>query len=120
MGDLEIGMIEEVIEAVTIGDLVHLEEEVIEAEPVILLEEMIVEEVDSVEEIAEVIAVEIVELMIGDLLPVLCLQQEMIAGMIVVIAETILLRRQRQQRLPSVNNKVGKKHLMVAMVGLQF
>merc|ERR1711894_277721 len=116
----------EVIEAVTIGDLVHLEEEVIEevieAEPVILLEEMIVEEVDSVEEIAEVIAVEIVELMIGDLLPVLCLQQEMIAGMIVVIAETILLRRQRRQRrrLPSVNNKVGKKHLMVAMVGLQF
>merc|ERR1719507_1879623 len=67
--DLEIGMIEEVIEVVTIGDLAHLEEEVIEAEPVILPEEMIVEEVDSVEEIAEVIAVEIVELMIGDLLP---------------------------------------------------
>ena len=105
----------------TIGDLVHLEEEVIEAEPVIPLEEMIVEEVDSVEEIAEEIVEEIVELMIGDLLPVLCLQQEMIAGMIVVIAETIpLLRRQRRQRLPSVNNKVGKKHLMVAMVGLQF
>merc|ERR1712150_6316 len=77
---------------------------------------MIVEEVDSVEEIAE----EIVELMIGDLLPVLCLQQEMIAGMIVVIVETIPLLRRQRRRLPSVNNKVGKKHLMVAMVGLQF
>merc|ERR1712150_223803 len=113
---VDLGMIEEVIEVVTIGDLVHLEEEVIEAEPVIPLEEMIVEEVDSVEEIAE----EIVELMIGDLLPVLCLQQEMIAGMIVVIVETIPLLRRQRRRLPSVNNKVGKKHLMVAMVGLQF
>merc|ERR1719189_3571714 len=43
------GMIEEVIEVVTIGVLVHLEVE-IGAEPVMLLEEMIVVEVDSVEE----------------------------------------------------------------------
>merc|ERR1712183_1192594 len=42
--DLE-EMIEEVIEVVTIGDLDHLEGEIV-AEPAILLEEMIVEEVD--------------------------------------------------------------------------
>merc|ERR1712183_57456 len=118
--DLE-EMIEEVIEVVTIGDLDHLEGEIV-AEPAILLEEMIVEEVDSVEEVIEIVIVEIViveetavvivELMIGDLLPVLCLQQEtideMIEGMIVI----------RRQRLPSVI-KVGRK-LILAMVGLQF
>merc|ERR1712183_1215840 len=116
--DLE-EMIEEVIEVVTIGDLDHLEGEIV-AEPAILLEEMIVEEVDSVEEVIEIVIVEIViveetavvivELMIGDLLPVLCLQQEtideMIAGMIVIL---------RRQRLPSVI-KVGRK-LILAMVG---
>merc|ERR550525_1470035 len=53
------GMIEEVIEVVTIGVLVHLEEE-IGAEPVMLLEEMIVVEVDSVE-VVIVIVVVIVE-----------------------------------------------------------
>jgi len=127
------GMIEEVIEVVTIGVLVHLEEE-IGAEPVMLLEEMIVVEVDSVEEaieievviVAETVVV-IAEPMIGDPLPVFCLQQEMIdemiaviAGMIaavivVVIVEMILHR----SRLPNVN-KVGRKPPMVEMVGLQF
>merc|ERR1712020_388602 len=92
--------IEEVIEVVTIGVLVHLEEE-IGAEPVMLLEEMIVVEVDSVEEaieievviVAETVMV-IAEPMIGDPLPVFYLQQEMIdemiAGMIgAVIVEMI-------------------------------
>ena len=121
----------------TIGVLVHLEEE-IGAEPVMLLEEMIVVEVDSVEEaieievviVAETVVV-IAEPMIGDPLPVFCLQQEMIdemiaviAGMIaavivemivVVIVEMILHR----SRLPNVN-KVGRKPPMVEMVGLQF
>merc|ERR1711988_946794 len=67
------GMIEEVIEVVTIGVLVHLEEE-IGAEPVMLREEMIVVEVDSVEEVIEIevvivvieIEVVIAEPMIGD------------------------------------------------------
>merc|ERR1711994_258230 len=123
------GMIEEVIEVVTIGVLVHLEEE-IGAEPVMLLEEMIVVEVDSVEEVIEIVVV-IAEPMIGVPLPVFCLQQEMIdemiaviAGMIaavivemivVVIVEMILHR----SRLPNVN-KVGRKPPMVEMVGLQF
>ena len=119
------------IEVVTIGVLVHLEEE-IGAEPVMLLEEMIVVEVDSVEEVIEIevvieIVVVIAEPMIGDPLPVFCLQQEMIdemiaviAGMIaavivVVIVEMILHR----SRLPNVN-KVGRKPPMVEMVGLQF
>ena len=45
---------------VTIGVLVHLEEE-IGAEPVMLLEEMIVVEVDSVEEVIEIeVVIEIV------------------------------------------------------------
>merc|ERR1712156_1070174 len=96
------GMIEEVIEVVTIGVLVHLEEE-IGAEPVMLLEEMIVVEV--------VIA----EPMIGDPLPVFCLQQEMIDEMIAVIVEMIVHR----SRLPNVI-KVGRKPPMVGMVGLQF
>merc|ERR1712079_995494 len=126
------GMIEEVIEVVTIGVLVHLEEE-IGAEPVMLLEEMIVVEVDSVEVVIVVIeiVVMIAEPMIGVPLPVFCLQQEMIdemiagiAGMIaavivemivVVIVEMILHR----SRLPNVN-KVGRKPPMVEMVGLQF
>merc|ERR1719189_885965 len=69
--DLVTGMIEEVIEVVTIGVLVHLEEE-IGAEPVMLLEEMIVVEV-----VIEIVVV-IAEPMIGDPLPVFCLQQEMI------------------------------------------
>merc|ERR1719195_1225379 len=132
------GMIEEVIEVVTIGVLVHLEEE-IGAEPVMLLEEMIVVEVDSVEEaieievviVAETVVV-IAEPMIGDPLPVFCLQQEMIdemiaaviAGMIgavivemigAVIVEMILHR----SRLPNVN-KVVRKPPKVEMVGLQF
>ena len=114
---------------VTIGVLVHLEEE-IGAEPVMLLEEMIVVEVDSVEEVIEIVVV-IAEPMIGDPLPVFCLQQEMIdemiagiAGMIaavivemivVVIVEMILHR----SHLPNVN-KVGRKPPMVEMVGLQF
>ena len=118
---------------VTIGVLVHLEEE-IGAEPVMLLEEMIVVEVDSVEEaieievviVAETVVV-IAEPMIGDPLPVFYLQQEMIdemiaviAGMIaavivVVIVEMILHR----SRHPNVN-KVGRKPPMVEMVGLQF
>ena len=118
---------------VTIGVLVHLEEE-IGAEPVMLLEEMIVVEVDSVEEaieievviVAETVVV-IAEPMIGDPLPVFCLQQEMIdemiaviAGMIaavivVVIVEMILHR----SRLPNVN-KVVRKPPKVEMVGLQF
>merc|ERR1719266_267988 len=85
------GMIEEVIEVVTIGVLVHLEEE-IGAEPVMLLEEMIVVEVDSVEEVIEIevvieIVVVIAEPMIGDPLPVFCLQQEMIDE---VIAEPMI------------------------------
>merc|ERR1719220_1998826 len=113
-------MIEEVIEVVTIGVLVHLEE--IGAEPVMLLEEMIV---------AETVVV-IAEPMIGDPLPVFCLQQEMIdemiaaviAGMIgavivemigAVIVEMILHR----SRLPNVN-KVVRKPPKVEMVGLQF
>merc|ERR1712025_1529094 len=122
------GMIEEVIEVVTIGVLVHLEEE-IGAEPVMLLEEMIVVEVDSVEEVIEIevvieIVVVIAEPMIGDPLPVFCLQQEMIDEMIVVvivemivvvIVEMILHR----SRLPNVI-KVGRKPPMVGMVGLQF
>ena len=123
------------IEVVTIGVLVHLEEE-IGAEPVMLLEEMIVVEVDSAEEVIEIevvivvieIVVVIAEPMIGDPLPVFYLQQEMIdemiaviAGMIaavivvVVIVEMILHR----SRLPNVN-KVGRKPPMVEMVGLQF
>ena len=118
---------------VTIGVLVHLEEE-IGAEPVMLLEEMIVVEVDSVEEVIEievVIVVVIAEPMIGDPLPVFCLQQEMIDEMIAVIDEMIvavivemivvvivemILHR---SRLPNVN-KVGRKPPMVEMVGLQF
>merc|ERR1711981_685484 len=116
------GMIEEVIEVVTIGVLVHLEEE-IGAEPVMLLEEMIVVEVDSVEEaieievviVAETVVV-IAEPMIGDPLPVFYLQQEMIdemiAGMIgAVIVEMILHR----SRLPNVN-KVVRKPPKVEMV----
>ena len=123
---------------VTIGVLVHLEEE-IGAEPVMLLEEMIVVEVDSVEEAIEIEVVIVVETvvviaepMIGDPLLVFCLQQEMIdemiaaviAGMIgavivemigAVIVEMILHR----SRLPNVN-KVGRKPPMVEMVGLQF
>merc|ERR1719220_1529183 len=102
-------MIEEVIEVVTIGVLVHLEE--IGAEPVMLLEEMIV---------AETVVV-IAEPMIGDPLPVFCLQQEMIdemiaviAGMIVVVIVEMILHR---SRLPNVN-KVGRKPPMVEMVGL--
>merc|ERR1719195_333253 len=82
------GMIEEVIEVVTIGVLVHLEEE-IGAEPVMLLEEMIVVEVDSVEEAIEI------EVMIG-----------------AVIVEMILHR----SRLPNVN-KVVRKPPKVEMVG---
>ena len=116
---------------VTIGVLVHLEEE-IGAEPVMLLEEMIVVEVDSVEEVIEIevvieIVVVIAEPMIGDPLPVFCLQQEMIDEMIAVIDEMIvemivvvivemILHR---SRLPNVN-KVGRKPPMVEMVGLQF
>merc|ERR1712183_944906 len=105
------GMIEEVIEVVTIGVLVHLEEE-IGAEPVMLLEEMIVVEVDSVEEaieievviVAETVVV-IAEPMIGDPLPVFYLQQEMIEEMIgAVIVEMILHR----SRLPNVNKVVRK------------
>merc|ERR1719220_2877250 len=97
-------MIEEVIEVVTIGVLVHLEE--IGAEPVMLLEEMIV---------AETVVV-IAEPMIGDPLPVFCLQQEMIDEMIgAVIVEMILHR----SRLPNVN-KVVRKPPKVEMVGLQF
>ena len=103
---------------VTIGVLVHLEEE-IGAEPVMLLEEMIVVEVDSVEEVIEIVVV-IAEPMIGDPLPVFYLQQEMIdemiAGMIgAVIVEMILHR----SRLPNVN-KVVRKPPKVEMVGLQF
>merc|ERR1712079_559391 len=128
------GMIEEVIEVVTIGVLVHLEEE-IGAEPVMLREEMIVVEVDSVEEVIEIevvivvieIVVVIAEPMIGDPLPVFCLQQEMTDEMIAVIAAVIvemivvvviemILHR---SRLPNVN-KVGRKPPMVEMVGLQF
>ena len=118
---------------VTIGVLVHLEEE-IGAEPVMLLEEMIVVEVDSVEEVIEievVIVVVIAEPMIGDPLPVFCLQQEMIDEMIAVIDEMIvavivemivvvivemILHR---SRLPNVN-KVVRKPPKVEMVGLQF
>ena len=114
---------------VTIGVLVHLEEE-IGAEPVMLLEEMIVVEVDSVEEaieievviVAETVVV-IAEPMIGDPLPVFCLQQEMIdemiaviAGMIAAVIVEMILHR---SRLPNVN-KVGRKPPMVEMVGLQF
>merc|ERR1712226_1613371 len=97
------GMIEEVIEVVTIGVLVHLEE-------------MIVVGVDSVEEaieievviVAETVVV-IAEPMIGDPLPVFYLQQEMIDEMIVemigaVIVEMILHR----SRLPNVNKVVRK------------
>merc|ERR1719492_500025 len=117
------GMIEEVIEVVTIGVLVHLEEE-IGAEPVMLLEEMIVVEVDSVEEVIEIevvivvieIVVVIAEPMIGVPLPVFCLQQEMIdemiaviAGMIAAVIVEMILHR---SRLPNVN-KVGRKPLMV-------
>ena len=114
---------------VTIGVLVHLEEE-IGAEPVMLLEEMIVVEVDSVEEaieievviVAETVVV-IAEPMIGDPLPVFCLQQEMIDEMIAVIDEMIVVviveMILHRSRLPNVN-KVGRKPPMVEMVGLQF
>merc|ERR1711994_296628 len=137
------GMIEEVIEVVTIGVLVHLEEE-IGAEPVMLLEEMIVVEVDSVEEVIgievvivviEIVVIEIVvviaEPMIGDPLPVFCLQQEMIDEMIAVIDEMIVVvivemivvviveMILHRSRLPNVI-KVGRKPPMVGMVGLQF
>merc|ERR1711879_456500 len=133
------GMIEEVIEVVTIGVLVHLEEE-IGAEPVMLLEEMIVVEVDSVEEVIEIeVVIEIVlviaEPMIGDPLPVFCLQQEMIDEMIAVIVEMIVVvivemivvvivvviveMILHRSRLPNVI-KVGRKPPMVGMVGLQF
>merc|ERR1712083_261380 len=111
------GMIEEVIEVVTIGVLVHLEEE-IGAEPVMLLEEMIVVEVDSVEEVIEIVVV-IAEPMIGDPLPVFCLQQEMIDEMIAVIDEVIVEMILHRSRLPNVI-KVGRKPPMVGMVGLQF
>merc|ERR1719242_2116734 len=135
IGDLKEETMEEAIEAVTIGDLAHLEGE-IEAEPAILQEEMIVEEeVDSVGEViaivavivAEIVAVIVVEIaivesMIGDLLPVLCLQQEtieeMIAGMIVVLEMIVVPEMILLHRLPNVN-RVGRK-LMVATVGLQF
>merc|ERR1711902_169506 len=104
------GMIEEVIEVVTIGVLVHLEEE-IGAEPVMLLEEMIVVEVDSVEEVIEIVVV-IAEPMIGDPLPVFCLQQEMIDEMIAVIDEMIVVviveMILHRSRLPNVI-KVGRK-----------
>merc|ERR1711994_75230 len=111
------GMIEEVIEVVTIGVLVHLEEE-IGAEPVMLLEEMIVVEVDSVEEVIE-IEVVIAEPMIGDPLPVFCLQQEMIDEMIAVIDEIVVVIVEmivvvivemilHRSRLPNVI-KVGRK-----------
>merc|ERR1719225_1795975 len=118
------GMIEEVIEVVTIGVLVHLEEE-IGAEPVMLLEEMIVVEVDSVEEVIEIevvieIVVVIAEPMIGDPLPVFCLQQEMIDEMIAVIDEMIVVviveMILHRSRLPNVI-KVGRKPPMVGMVG---
>merc|ERR1711902_72537 len=115
------GMIEEVIEVVTIGVLVHLEEE-IGAEPVMLLEEMIVVEVDSVEEVIEIevvieIVVVIAEPMIGDPLPVFCLQQEMIDEMIAVIEVMIVEMILHRSRLPNVI-KVGRKPPMVGMVGL--
>ena len=112
---------------VTIGVLVHLEEE-IGAEPVMLLEEMIVVEVDSVEEVIEIevvieIVVVIAEPMIGDPLPVFCLQQEMIDEMIAVIDEMIVVviveMILHRSRLPNVI-KVGRKPPMVEMVGLQF
>merc|ERR1719242_653818 len=108
------GMIEEVIEVVTIGVLVHLEEE-IGAEPVMLLEEMIVVEVDSVEVVIEIVVV-IAEPMIGDPLPVFCLQQEMIDEMIAVIVVVIVEMILHRSRLPNVN-KVGRKPPMVEMVG---
>ena len=128
---------------VTIGVLVHLEEE-IGAEPVMLLEEMIVVEVDSVEEVIgievvivviEIVVIEIVvviaEPMIGDPLPVFCLQQEMIDEMIAVIDEMIVVvivemivvviveMILHRSRLPNVN-KVVRKPPKVEMVGLQF
>ena len=106
---------------VTIGVLVHLEEE-IGAEPVMLLEEMIVVEVDSVEEVIEIVVV-IAEPMIGVPLPVFCLQQEMIDEMIAVIDEMIVVviveMILHRSRLPNVI-KVGRKPPMVGMVGLQF
>merc|ERR1719400_2778396 len=84
------GMIEEVIEVVTIGVLVHLEEEI------------------GVEVVIEIVVV-IAEPMIGVPLPVFCLQQEMIdaviAEMIVVVIVEMILHR---SRLPNVN-KVGRK-----------
>merc|ERR1719189_2573243 len=92
---------------------------------------MIVVEVDSAEEVIEIEIEEVIEIvvviaepMIGDPLPVFCLQQEMIVEMIVVvivemivvvIVEMILHR----SRLPNVI-KVGRKPPMVGMVGLQF
>merc|ERR1712079_625115 len=95
------GMIEEVIEVVTIGVLVHLEEEIVVIEIVVV----------------------IAEPMIGVPLPVFCLHQEMIdemiaviVGMIVVVIVEMILHR---SRLPNVN-KVGRKPPMVEMVGLQF
>merc|ERR1712079_559101 len=88
------GMIEEVIEVVTIGVLVHLEEEIVVIEIVVV----------------------IAEPMIGVPLPVFCLQQEMIDEMIVVVIVEMILHR---SRLPNVN-KVGRKPPMVEMVGLQF
>merc|ERR1712241_1224285 len=114
-------------------------EEEIGAEPVMLLEEMIVVEVDSVEEVIEIevvivvieIVVVIAEPMIGDPLPVFCLQQEMIDEMIAVIDEMIVVvivemivvviveMILHRSRLPNVI-KVGRKPPMVGMVGLQF
>merc|ERR1712158_114174 len=96
------GMIEEVIEVVTIGVLVHLEEEI--GVVIVVIEIVVIE-----------IVVVIAEPMIGDPLPVFCLQQEMIDEMIVVIVEMIFHR----SRHPNVN-KVGRKPPMVEMVGLQF
>merc|ERR1739844_513975 len=96
------GMIEEVIEVVTIGVLVHLEEEI-----------------GAEIEIVVVIA----EPMIGDPLPVFCLQQEMIDEMMAVIDEMIVVviveMILHRSRLPNVI-KVGRKPPMVEMVGLQF
>merc|ERR1719273_554573 len=56
IGDLKEETMQEAIEAVTIGDLAHLEAE-IEAEPAILQEEMIVEEVDSAGEVIAIVVV---------------------------------------------------------------
>merc|ERR1711953_155995 len=101
----------------------------VDLEMIVVLVTGMIEEVIEVEVVIVVIEIEVViaEPMIGDPLPVFCLQQEMIdemiaviAGMIaavivVVIVEMILHR----SRLPNVN-KVGRKPPMVEMVGLQF